>query len=291
MSRYSVSRPLASAIGDLSRRKSAALYITLTGCAIVVSIVVIALLAHVIAPYDPTVNIGDPLLRPGMRFLMGTDILGRDVYSRILYGSRTSLLVVFTSTVLSLMAGVPIGLVSGYLGGKLDRVASLIMDSIYAFPGLVLAIAIAAVLGPGVTNMAIAIAVVYIPMYFRMVRSQVLSLKEGLFVEAARAIGARDRTIMLRYIFPNVTFSIAVIFSLNVVDAILTEAALSFFGLGVTAPTPDWGFDLRAGQSFLLSGYWWLITFPGLMIILTAIGFSLLGEGLNEMLTPKLREV
>lgn len=266
------------------------MYITTIGTAIVALVVGIAFLSPFIAPYDPIKRVGQPLLEPSSQFPMGTDVLGRDLYSRVIHGSRTTLLVVSTSTAISLLAGVPLGLLAGYIGGKLDRTISLVMDSIYAFPGLILAIAIAAVLGPGIPNMALAIAVVYIPTYFRMVRSQVLSLKENLFVEAATALGAKGRTIISRYIFPNVTATILVIFSLNVVDAILTEAALSFLGVGVEPWMPDWGNDLRAGQPFMLSGHWWLITFPGLMIIFAAIGFGLLGEGLNEIFNPQLRE-
>jgi len=141
-------------------------------------------------------------------------------------------------------------------------------------------------------NMSIAIAVVYIPTYFRMIRGQVLSVKENLYVEAAKAVGARGRTIVLDYIFPNIVPSILVVMSLNIADAILTEAGLSFLGLGISAPTPDWGFDLQSGRPYFpgLPGrgsYWWLITFPGLMIIITVLGFSLFGEGLNEILNPR----
>lgn len=278
-------------IGGLSSRRGVGLYITLVGCAVVAAIFAIALSAPLIAPYDPIRSVATPLIEPNSEFIMGTDVLGRDLYSRVLHGSRTVMIVVLLSTFLSLSVGAPLGLISGYFGGKLDRALSLSMDSIYAFPGLILAIAVAAVLGPGLINMAVSITVVYIPTYFRMVRGQVFSLRENLFVEAARAIGAKDRTIMSSYIFPSVTSSIAVVFSLNVVDAILTEAALCYLGVGVPAPTPDWGFDLKAGQAFLLSGYWWLITFPGLMIIIAAVGFSLVGEGLNEMLNPRLREM
>jgi peptide/nickel transport system permease protein len=183
-----------------------------------------------------------------------------------------------------------LGLFSGFLGGKSDRLFSIVMDSIYAFPGLILAIAIAAMIGPGIVNMSIAIAVVYIPTYFRMIRGQVLSIKEQLYVEAARALGASNSTILFRYIFSNIIPSLVVVLSLNVADAILTEAGLSFLGLGIPPPTPDWGFDLSKGKSFLPGGYWWMITFPGIMIVIVVLGFSLLGEGLNEILNPRLRE-
>ncbi len=162
------------------------------------------------------------------------------------------------------------------------------MDSIYSFPGLLLAIAMATMLGPGIFNVAIAISVIYVPTFFRVVRGQVLSIKEELYVEAARSLGAKAVTILTRYIFPNVIPSVVVVFSLNIADAILTEAGLSFVGLGLPPDIPDWGYDLSKGHAFLVAGYWWMITFPGLMITLVAMGFSLLGEGLSEILNPRL---
>lgn len=226
----------------------------------------------------------------GRRFIMGTDNLGRDVLSRVLHGAGVVLRVALLSAIFSAIAGVPLGLLSGFIGGQLDKVISLVMDSIYSFPGLILAIAMAAMLGPGVLNMAIAISVVYVPTYFRVVRGQTLSVKEELYVEAACSLGARAATILRLYVFPNVIPSIVVIFSLNIADAILTEAGLSFLGLGIDPSKPDWGYDLSKGKAFLPGGYWWIITFPGMMIALVALGFALLGEGLNEILNPRLSE-
>jgi peptide/nickel transport system permease protein len=220
---------------------------------------------------------------------MGTDSLGRDILSRIIYGTRIVLYITFLSMSLALLCGVPFGLISGYIGGKLDSVFSLFMDSVYSFPGLILAIALAIMLGPGEIPMAISLTVVYIPTYFRMVRGQVLSVRESLFIESAKAIGAKDRTIIFRYVFPNVIPSIPIILSLNAADAVLTAAALSFLGLGITAPTPDWGFDLKNGYPYLTSKIWWPSTFPGLMIVLLTLGFSLFGEGISEILNLKLR--
>jgi len=181
--------------------------------------------------------------------------------------------------------GVPLGLISGYHGGKIDRALSVVMDSIYAFPALILAIVIAVVLGPSPVNTAIAISFVYVPTYFRMVRGQTLSLKGQLFVEAAKALGAKNREIMFKYILPNLAPTVLVVFTLSVADAILTEAGLSFLGLSVTPPTPDWGYDLRVGQPFLLDGYWWLVFFPGIMIMLLAMAFALIGEALSERIS------
>ncbi len=232
-------------------------------------------------------SVGKPF---GMSFILGTDNYGRDVLSRLIKGARTVLGIAILAALMSAGVGVPLGLLSGFFGGFLDRVLSLVMDSIYSFPGLILAICMAALLGPSMLNVAIAIAVIYIPVYFRLVRGQVLAVKEQLYVEAARSLGARAFTLLWLYVFPNVIPSIVVIFSVNVADSILTEAGLSFLGLGLPPPTPDWGFDLSAGKRFIPSGYWWIITFPGVMIALLTLGFSMLGEGLNEILNPRLTE-
>jgi peptide/nickel transport system permease protein len=216
----------------------------------------------------------------------------------------------------SALVGVPMGLLSGFIGGAFDRLVSLIMDSIYSFPGLILAIAMAAVLQlqmqqvlrnvaaaidlsltgdqiavmTGTMTTTVAIAVVYMPTFFRMVRGQVLAIKQQLYVEAARSLGAKSATTLFRYVFPNVIASIVVIFSVNIADAILTEAGLSFIGLGLPPPTPDWGYDISKGRQFLAAGQWWMVTFPGLMIVLVAMGFSMFGEGLSEILNPRLTE-
>ena len=252
------------------------------GVGIVLFFVFMALLAPWISPYDPTKRVADPFLPPSREYPMGTNRIGQDVLSRIIWGSRIVLYVVFLATALSMAIGIPLGLISGYYGGKLDRVLSMVMDSMYAFPALILAIAIAAVLGPSPSNTAIAIAFVYVPTYFRMIRGQTLSIKSSLYVDAARALGASDNTIMSKYILPNLAHTVLVVFTLSVTDAILTEAGLSYLGLSVTVPTPDWGYDLRAGQPFLLDGKWWLVFFPGLMVMLLAMGFALIGEALSE---------
>ncbi|MCD6341419.1 MAG: ABC transporter permease [Thaumarchaeota archaeon] len=250
----------------------------------VIFVIFLAIFAPLLTPYDPTKSVDLGLQPPTLKHPFGTNKVGQDMWSRILYGARTILAVVFLATIVSMLVGVPLGLISGYVGGLLDRVLAMIMDAIYAFPGLILAIAIAAAMGPGIINTAISIAIVYIPTYFRMVRGQTLSIKEQLYVEAAKAIGAKPGTILLKYVFPNVISIIAVVFTLSVADVVLTEAGLSFFGLSVPAPTPDWGFDLKAGHPYLLSGYWWLITFPGLMIMILAVGFTFIGESVAEYL-------
>ena len=240
----------------------------------------------------PTLREGDSIAggaNTSGGFLLGTNDIGQDVWSRLLWGSRVALIIGFSSSIVALVLGVPLGLLAGFVGGTLDRLMSLLMDSMYAFPGLILAIAITAVLGPSVFNVIVAIAVLYIPTYYRIVRGQSLAVKEEVYVEAARSIGARSREILLRYIFPNVIPSVAIIFSVNVADAILTGAGLSFLGLGLPPTIADWGIDLARGQRFIQNA-WWLITFPGLTILLVVLAFTLMGEGLMEIFNPKLRE-
>ncbi len=222
-------------------------------------------------------------------FALGTNEIGQDVLSRLIWGTRVAILVGFSSSILSLIFGVPLGLFAGYYGGSFDRLLSLVMDSLYAFPGLILAITITAVLGPSIYNVITAIAVLYIPTYYRIVRGQTMTVKEEVYIEAARSIGARRWEILWRYVFPNVIPSVAIIFSVNVADAILTGAGLSFLGLGMPPTIADWGIDLARGQRYIQTS-WWLITFPGIAIMVIVLAFTMMGEGLMEILNPKLRE-
>jgi len=253
-----------------------------SGLVIVLAIVFMALAAPLITLYSPINRVAKPFQPPSFKHPFGTNNLGQDMWARTVYGARTILIVVFLAIVISMSIGVPLGLLSGYYGGRIDRVLSMVMDAIYAFPSLVLAIALAVALGPSLYNAAIAIAVVYIPTYFRMIRGQVLSIKEEPFIEVSRVLGLPVLRIIFRHILPHIMPTIMVVFSLSAADAVLTEAALSYLGLSVQPPTPDWGYDLYKGKGFVLSGYWWLIFFPGLMITLLAIGFALIGEGLSE---------
>ncbi len=239
----------------------------------------------------PEVVIAGPITgeKGGKSFILGTNQIGQDVLSRLSWGARIAITIGFTASLFSLVIGVPLGLFAGFTGGKIDRGLTLVMDSLYAFPGLILAIAIAAVLGPSIFNIIVAIGVLYIPTYYRIVRGQTLSTKEGLHVEAARSIGATKTSILRRYIFPLVIPSVAIIFSVNIADAILTGAALSFLGLGLPPTTPDWGIDLARGQEFIQRA-WWLITFPGIAVMLVVLAFTMLGEGLTEIFNPKLRK-
>jgi peptide/nickel transport system permease protein len=288
----------AAGVASVFRRLSSARktyggewWIMIAGAVVIAFIIAITIFPHLFTRYDPNdQNAGGQMSAPSREHVMGTDNLSRDVWARVVYGAQTILGVAMAAAIASALIGIPLGLLSGFAGGALDRVLSLVMDSVYSFPGLILAIAFAAMLGPGVVNITMAVAVVYIPTYFRLVRGQTLSIKEEMYVEAARAIGARRGTILSRYIFPNVIATVVVVFSLNIADAIMTEAALSYIGLGLPAGIPDWGMDLSMGKKFLPSGVWWMITFPGLMIMLLALGFTMLGEGLAEILNPRLLE-
>jgi peptide/nickel transport system permease protein len=265
-------------------------WMVILGIIIVTAMVVMTLIGPSVAPHDPITSNAQLIRKPpSLQFPMGTTHLGQDMLSRILCGGSIMLQVSTFSVLICFLIGVPLGLFSSYVGGVFDRACSLVIDAIYAFPGLVIAIAISAMLGRGVVNMALSIAVVYIPSYFRVVRSQVLSIKELTYVEAARGIGAKWHTIIFRYVFPNVIPSIVVVATINFADAVLTAAGLTFIGLGLGVDVPDWGRDLTSGWAYVSSGAWWIITFPGLMIIFLALGFTLIGEGLSELLNPKLQ--
>ncbi|MGY5854941.1 MAG: ABC transporter permease [Candidatus Thorarchaeota archaeon] len=274
----------------LSDRGSAG-YMVMAGLMIVLAIVYMTAVSWWIVPYNPTMlDVGPYGAAPSAQFPLGTTSLGQDLLSRTIAGGGIMLQVALISVVVCSLVGIPIGLAASYRGGIVDKIVSLVMDSIFAFPGLVLAIAIAAMLGPGVINMSLAIAVVYIPSYFRVIRSQVLTVKELPYVEAAIVMGARDRDILFRYVLPNVIPSAVVVMSINFADAILTAAGLTFVGLGLPVSVPDWGWDLTFGSHQFIAGKWWVISFPGLMIVILALGFTMAGEGFNEILTPKLKE-
>jgi peptide/nickel transport system permease protein len=262
----------------------------LVGIGLTLFVAVMSILAPFIAPHDPTtIGLGPPNSPPSAIFPMGTDQYGRDMLSRIIWGGRFILLVAVAAVAICLMIGLPIGLVSAYAGGNVDRTVALVMDSIYAFPSLVLAIMIISVFGVSIINEALAIAVVYIPSYFRVVRSQVLSVKEMPYVDAAKSAGAGTPSVLLRYIWPNVTASVVVVATVNFADSILTTAGLDFIGLGLPVTLPDWGIDLTYGRQALPLGVWWTIVFSGGMILLAALGFSLISEGYAERVNPKLR--
>jgi len=262
----------------------------LVGIGITIFLFVMSVVAPFVSPNDPTaIGLGPVNSPPSARFPFGTDQYGRDLLSRTLWGGRFILLVAVAAVALCMAIGLPIGLVSAYNGGNLDRTVALIMDSIYAFPSLVLAIMIISVFGVTIINEALAIAVVYIPSYFRVVRSQVLAVKEMPYIDAAKSVGANSPSILLKYVFPNVVSSVIVVATVNFADSILTTAGLDFIGLGLPVTLPDWGIDLTYGRQSLPNGAWWTIFFSGLMILLAALGFSLISEGYAERTNPKLR--
>ncbi|MBD2305429.1 ABC transporter permease [Chroococcidiopsis sp. FACHB-1243] len=277
-----------------SGRPSLSLQLTAIGLAITLIFLGIALLAPVFQTWgwiqNPTESLINPIHNsPSLKYLFGTTRQGYDVFSRTLYGSQAALQVVVLATAFGLIIGVPLGLVSGYLGGKLDRVLLFFMDTIYTLPGLLLSVTLAFVVGRGILNAAIAISIAYIPQYYRVVRNHTVSVKTELFVEAAQAMGASTGRILTRYLFFNVVQSVPVLFTLNAADAILTLGGLGFLGLGLPEETPEWGHDLRLALEALPTGVWWTALFPGLGMTLMVVGLSLLGEGLNEFINPRLR--
>jgi peptide/nickel transport system permease protein len=273
----------------LRQSKTLAGIIVWVGIGIVLAIIIMAIFAPFIAPFDPNTKVADPETPPGGRFVMGTDRSGQDVLSRIIWGARVPLAIVAVATTISLLIGLPLGLLSGFKGGRFDRVLVLVMDSFYAFPGLLLAIAVAAVIGRGILNISIAIAVVYIPTYFRIIRNHVSSVKQEPYVEAAVALGMPKRRVIARYVLPNVSQSIPVIFSINAADSVLTEAGLTFLGLGLPPGIPDWGFDISLSWQRFDSS-WWATFYPGLFILILTTALTFVGEGLNDILNPLLRK-
>lgn len=260
------------------------------GLAIVFVFVLVTILAQNLwfTPYDPVYYRDAPRLQPpSAQHWMGSDQLHRDVFSRVLAGGKASLIVAFGAVALSMSIGSILGWLSGFTGGLVDRSLSLTMDAIYSFPSMILAIVLVAMFGAGLGPMIWAVGVVYIPTYFRVTRAEVLQVRETTYVEAIRAVGASNTRIILRHVAPNTINAIMAVSSFNLADAILTVAALSFLGFGLPPPAPDWGFDIQNGQAFLQSGYWWLITFPGLAIVVTSLGFNLLGEGIGEAVGPQ----
>ncbi len=261
----------------------------LAGLAIVVGILGAAALAPVIAPYSPIDQaFSDQLRPPSWAHLFGTDEFGRDIFSRVLYGARIALAVGFLADGIALAAGVALGLVAGYFGGRVDAVVMRCVDVLLAFPYLLLAMIVVAILGPGLSNAMIAIGIVYAPQFARVVRGAVLAVRGQEFVEAAGAVGAGSGRILLRHVLPNVISPTLVMATLTVGFAIVETAGLSFLGLGASPPTPEWGSMLATGRSYMLTAPW-IATFPGLAILVTVIGFNLAGDGLRDLLDPRLR--
>ena len=273
------------AIAQLLKNKVAVI-----GGLLVMVEIVVAILAPYLAPFDPLDQDLNSVLLPPLTsgHLMGTDDLGRDILSRIIYGARISLLVGVAVVGIATVVGVPVGAAAGY-SPRLDRWISLGVDILLAFPGILLALAIVAALGPGLINVMIAVGIYSMPMYIRVVRAQVLALKEREFTTAARAIGVRETGILFRHIMPNCMGPVIVQATINVGTAILSAAALSFLGVGVQPPTPEWGAMLSRSRVYVVTAPH-AVTFPGLAIMSVVLGFNLLGDGLRDALDPRFRQ-
>jgi len=259
----------------------------LVGLAVILFFVGIALAAPLVSPYDPIATDWLAVRKaPSLRHLFGTDEIGRDVLSRVIWGTRASLLAGLVSVSIALALGMPLGLVSGYQGGIVDGVAMRMIDAMLAIPFLILAIALAAFLGPNLTNAMIAIGVSQMPVFARLTRAQVLAAKHEDYVEAARALGNPDRRILLRHILPNISAPILVQATLAIAMAIIAEASLSFLGLGQQPPAPSWGSMLNTAKNFLSQAPW-MAVWPGLAIFSLVLSFNLLGDGLRDALDPR----
>ena len=257
---------------------------------VLVILVFIAIFCYVIAPYGINeYNYSATLQTPSLQHFFGTDEFGRDIFSRVLCGTRISLSIGFLTVTIATVIGTVLGLFAGYYGGLFDSVLMRVMDVMYAFPGLILAIAIVAILGPGLANAAIAIVIFCIPTYTRLVRSCTLQLKNSVYVRAARCLGASDARMLFKHILPGAIPDIIVQYSLSVSGSIMTTASLSFLGMGAMSPTPEWGLMLSNSRTFFYSS-WHYALFPGLAIVITVLCFNLLGDGLRMALDPKLSE-
>ncbi len=294
-----MSQPLpivAPSPGAAGRRRAAARWlralrrtpVALIGAVTIACIVLIALLAPVLAPVGPSAQIATPLLQPGKTFIAGTDQLGRDELNRLIYGARVSLYVGVLAVAVALGIGGTTGVAAGFFGGWLDNVAMRVMDVLFSLPALVLAIAITAILGPSLTNVMLAIGIVYAPTFARIARGPTLAVVRLPYIEAARAIGASTSAIVLRHVVPNVSAPLLVQTTVSLSTAILTEAALSFLGLGTQPPTPSWGLMLSDARQYMLIDPW-IAVLPGIAIAVTVLGFNLLGDGLRDLLDPRIR--
>jgi peptide/nickel transport system permease protein len=264
--------------------------LALVGLGIVVFFIIMAIIAPLIAPYSFKDQVlADRMLPPSSDHWFGTDDFGRDIFSRIVYGARISLWVGFFSVLGSVVFGTILGIVAGYYGRWVDAIISRIFDIMLAFPSILLAIAVVAILGPSLQNALIAIAVINIPNFGRLVRSKVLSVKQEEYIMAARAVGMRDTRILFRHILPNSISPVIVQATLAIATAIIEAAALGFLGMGAQAPTPEWGKMLADSKNYITQAPWTLF-FPGVAIMLTVLGFNLMGDGLRDILDPKMKQ-
>jgi peptide/nickel transport system permease protein len=284
--------PLAVAPGDQARRPRRAFWKQrplIAGAAIVLLVVLLAIFAPVVAPRGPQeTDYGARLAPPSREHIFGTDNLGKDIFSRVAHGARIDLQVGLICVLAPFVLGVVLGCLTGYYGGRLDSIVMRVVDVVQAFPFLILVIAIVAVLGPGLRNMYIAVALVAWVSYARLLRGEVLVVKHREYVEAARAMGMPDARIIGRHILPNVISSALVYAMADIILYIVLAASLSYLGLGARPPAPEWGAMITEGRAFMATA-WWMTVFPGLAIVVTGIGFSLLGDGLSDALRPSKR--
>jgi len=264
--------------------------LAMVGLAVLVLFLLCAIFAPFITPFDPIkTDFGNALQDPSSENLLGTDWLGRDSFSRILYGSRISLAIGLISVTIGMLIGVPIGALSGYYGGRFDILIQRIIDILIAFPGILLAIVVVAVLGVGVENVMIAVGIASVPIYTRLVRGSVLAVKEQGYIAAAKALGIGDARIIIRHIMPNCLGPIIVQSTFQIATAILWAAGLGFLGLGAQPPDPEWGAMLSKGREYIRTSHH-LTTYPGLAILFMVLGFNLLGDGLRDALDPRSRK-
>jgi len=276
--------PLRRRWSKLKRNKAA-----LFGGILILVYMVTALLAPVLYPGNPSApNLIMALERPSLEHPLGTDELGRSILGRIIYGARVSLLIAIGAVSVGMIIGVPMGLISGYYGGKIDFILQRLTDTLLAFPGFLLALGFVAILGVGLKNAMVSVGIGMIPLYIRLVRGCSLSVREEVYVEAARAVGSRDSIILLRHILPNVMVPIIVQTSLMMGMGILFAAGLGFLGIGVQPPTPEWGTMLGSGRGYIFNAPH-VATFPGIAIFLAVLGFNLLGDGLRDALDPRFK--
>lgn len=259
------------------------------GLAIVIALILMAIFASLISPYDPfKINPPERLKPPSSIHLLGTDVAGRDIFSRIVYGSRITLQIGITVLVLALFIGYIVGVLAGFFGGAVDEIFMRLTDIFMSFPYLILAMGLTVALGPNLQNAMLAMAIVWWPTYARLVRSEVLRLRGRTFIYASKGLGATNLFIIMRHIIPNTWMPVVVQASLDFGRVIMYAASLSFIGLGAQPPTPEWGAMISDGRSFLEQA-WWYPTFPGLAIMVTIFGFNLMGDGLRDILDPRLR--
>ncbi|RWE45213.1 MAG: D,D-dipeptide ABC transporter permease [Mesorhizobium sp.] len=262
--------------------------LTLIGAAIALAVLFVIMAAPLLAPYPPDkISLAARLAAPSLQHLFGTDEVGRDLFSRVLFGARASCGIAFAIVIISTFIGSIIGCLSGVVGGIVDTAIMRLMDVFLALPALILAMALAAALGPSLFNAMLAVAVVRVPAYVRLARGQTLSLRNRTYVKASRSFGASPAYMLRWHILPNALSPIIVQATLDLGGTILTAAALSFIGLGAQPPTSEWGSMVSSGRNYFLD-QWWYVTFPGLAILISAMGFNLLGDGLRDMLDPRL---